>query len=467
MTDLVWQSASEQAALCSAGEVSAVELVEAHLRRIEEVNPALNAIVTLVPERALAKAAALDARRVRDGRAVGPLHGLPVAIKDLVATAGIRTTRGSPLHAADVPEADDLLVTRLRGAGAVVIGKTNTPEFGAGSHTFNPVFGVTRNPWDPARSAGGSSGGAAVAVATGMLPLADGSDTGGSLRNPASFCNVVGFRPSPGRVPGWPRSDPFDALSVSGPIARDVAGARLMLAALSVPDPRAGFAPPPVAPSNRPPRVAWSDDVGGLPVEPEVLAALAPGRALLEAAGCEVQDAGIDWSGADEAFETFRALGFVLELGETVRDHRDQVKQAVIWNVECGLRLTGADVARAVALRGAIFDRMCALLERFDALAGPVSQVAPFPVEWEWPERVAGRAMGSYIEWMRSCSRISITAHPAVSVPCGFTAGGLPVGLQLVGRPGGEGALLDLAEAFERVSPAAGRRPPEPVAAGA
>ena len=464
--ELVWRGAVEQAALVASRQVSAVELVEAHLVRIDALDRSLNAIVTLVPERALARAAELDRELARRGAPVGPLHGLPVAVKDLVDTAGIRTTQGSPLHADRVPDRDDLMVALLRAAGAVVVGKTNTPEFGAGSHTFNTVFGATRNPWRLDRSAGGSSGGAAVAVATAMLPFADGSDMGGSLRNPASFCNVVGLRPSPGRVPSGPRLDPFDALSVRGPIARTVADAELLLSALAGSHPCTPIQPPqPAERAAGPLRVAWSDDLGGLPVEPEVTAALAAGRGILEQAGCVVEQVDLDWSGADEAFETLRAIAFVAELGEAVLDHRELVKDTVVWNVERGLELTGERVARAVVLRGRLFARMCELTERFDALAGPVSQVAPFPLDSDWVREVAGVPMRSYIEWMRSCSRVTVTAHPAISLPCGFTDAGLPVGLQLVGRLGGERELLGLAAAFERCSPAAGRRPPEPPAA--
>jgi len=343
------------------------------------------------------------------------------------------------------------------------VGKTNTPEFGAGSHTFNPVFGLTRNPWDASRTAGGSSGGAAAAVAAGMLPVADGSDMGGSLRNPAAFCNVCGLRPSPGRWPAWPRLDPFDALSVQGPIARSVADLRLLLDALSAPDGRSPLRPPPAAASGGL-RVGFSPDLGGLPIDADVAAVIATAPDMLVAAGCSVEPVEVDLEGADEAFEVLRAVSFAAELAEVVADHPDRVKRTVIENVQRGLALTGGEVASALAARGRVFARWCELMERYDAIAAPVTQVAPFPVEVEWPVEVGGRRMGSYIEWMRACTRISVTAHPALSLPCGFTAAGLPVGLQLVGRLGGEHALLDLAAAVEAVSPAAGRRPPEPPA---
>ena len=459
----LWElSAVEQRRLLGAGEVSVVEVVTAHLERIEEVNPSLNAIVTLVPERALAEAARADDAKVR-GEAPGPLHGLPIAIKDLVDTAGIRTTYGSPIYRDHVPAEDAPLVRRLRAAGAIVVGKTNTPEFGAGSQTFNPVFGVTRNPYDLTLTPGGSSGGAAAAVATGMLPLADGSDLGGSLRNPASFCNVVGLRPTPGRVPDAERDDLWDPLSVSGPIARTVADAALLLGALAVPDPAVPLALPEwVAPDlDGDPgdlRIAWSRDLGGLPVDPAVTAALDGVRPALERVA-HVEDAEPDLAGADEVFHVLRALGFARGLAAEVRAHPDLVKETVVWNVREGLALDGERIARAQAARTEIFRRMTAFLLEYDALALPASLVPPFPVEVEWIEEIAGVRLDSYLDWMRACTRISVTAHPAISVPVAFTPAGLPVGLQLVGRYGDEAGLLRLAAAVEAAAGASTRRP--------
>jgi amidase len=464
-TALWRETATDLAARIRRREISAVEVMDAHLARIEQVNPLLNAIVTLDADGARLAAAEAD-RRLAAGAAPGLLHGLPIAIKDLEDTAGMRTTYGSPIYRDHVPHADALPVARLRRAGTIVIGKTNTPEFGAGSQTFNPVFGATRNPYDPSRTPGGSSGGAAAAVAAGMLPFADGSDLGASVRNPASFCNVIGLRPSPGRIPHGALR-PWDPLSVFGTIARTVADAAVLLRALCGPDPCVPLSlqdPPDsfdvnLASDPAGLRIAWSRHLGDLPVAPEVTAVLEERRGTLEAMGCIVEDVEPDLSGADEAFETLRAVGYAQSLGALLESHGDQLKQTVAWNTRLGLSLTGEQVARALTLQAAAFHGMRQLLERYDALALPVSQVAPFPVDEEWVREIAGVAMGSYIEWMRSCSRISVTAHPAISVPAGFTPDGLPVGLQLVGRYRGEISLLRLAAAFEEAT-RTGRRPP-------
>jgi amidase len=458
MSDELWRrSATDLAAAIRRREVACVEVMEAHLARIEAVNPVLNAIVTLDAELALRGAAAAD-RALGGAGEPGPLHGLPIAVKDLEDTAGMRTTYGSPIHRDHVPTQDTLLVARLRRAGAIVIGKTNTPEFGAGSQTFNPVFGATRNPYDPARTPGGSSGGAAAAVASGMLPLADGSDFGASIRNPASFCNLVGLRSSPGRVPNVPAPGAWNPLGVKGPLARTVQDAALLLRAVAGPDPRAPLSlddPPETfvlgaGLDPRGARIAWSRDLGDLPVEPEVTAVLEEARVALEAMGCIVEDVEADLIGADEAFEVLRALGFVQAFGALLDTHGDDLKDTVVWNTRVGLDLTPERIARALALQTDTFHRMRALLEDHDALALPVSQVPPFAVETEWVTEIAGTPMGSYLEWMRSCSRISVTAHPALSLPAGFTPGGLPIGLQLVGRHRGDLALLRLAAGIER-----------------
>ena len=439
--------------------MSAVEVVTDFLERIDAVNPRVNAIVTLVPERALAEAAAADNARTLQG----PLHGMPIAIKDLVDTAGIRTTYGSPLYADHVPNADAWLVRRLRDAGAIVIGKTNTPEFGAGSQTFNPVFGATRNPYDLSRTVGGSSGGAAAAVATGMLPFADGSDTGGSVRNPASFCNVVGLRPTAARVPDPERSDLWEPLSVVGPLARTVADAALLLGALaeplSVPLGLDAWARPGLIADLRGKRIAWSRDLGGLPVDPAVTAALEQTRPVFAELGCEVVETEPDLAGADEVFHVLRGLAFVRGLREVVSAHREAVKETVVWNVEQGLALDPERIARAQSMRSELFRRTAAFLERYDALALPASLVPPFPVEQEWVNEIAGVPLETYLDWMRACTRISVTAHPAISVPFAFTADGLPVGLQLVGRYGDERGLFELAAGVEGAVGASRRRP--------
>jgi amidase len=466
--DELWRwSATRLATAIRGRELTCVEVMAAHLGRIEAVNPALNAIVTLDADLALREAAAAD-RAVGGDRAPGPLHGLPIAVKDLEDTAGMLTTYGSPIYRDHVPTADSLVVARLRRAGAIVIGKTNTPEFGAGSQTFNAVFGATRNPYDLARTPGGSSGGAAAAVASGMLPLADGSDLGASIRNPASFCNLVGLRPSPGRVPNVPAADAWNPLGVRGPLARSVEDAALLLRAMAGPDPRAPLSlddPPDTfvigaGSDPRGARIAWSRNLGDLPVAAEVTAALEDSRAALGAMGCVVEDVEPDLTAADEAFEVLRGVGYAQAFGALLETRGDELKETVVWNTRMGLALTGERVARALALQTEVFHRMRSLLESYDALALPVSQVAPFPVEQEWVGEIAGVAMGSYLEWMRSCSRISVTAHPAMSIPGGFTPRGLPVGLQLVGRHRGELALLRLAAAIEEAT-AVGRRAPE------
>jgi amidase len=462
--ELAGAPATWLAARLRAGDVSAREVLDAHLERIASVNGAVNAIVTLEPERAREDAAGADERWAR-GERRGPLHGLPIAIKDLVQTQGIRTTFGSPIYADNVPDTDDLLVERIR---AIVIGKTNTPEWGAGSHTFNPVFGVTRNPLDPTRSAGGSSGGAAAALALGMVPIADGSDLGGSLRNPAAFCGVVGFRPSPGRVPSWPTEDPTDDLSVEGPMGRSVEDAALLLSAIAGPDPRIPISLPDDGESFAPPldddvtgtRVAFAPAADGvMPFEPEIVNAVTTAGPILEDLGCTLVDAFPDLAGARDAFLTLRAHAYARDLGPMLERERGRMKATVVWNVEAGLALTTDDVDRAVATKTAIHDRVDAFFSRIDALALPVTQVPPFPAELEYPAEVAGVPMATYLDWMSSCWTITVTGLPAISVPCGFTPEGLPVGLQLVGRRGGDLPLLRLAHAFERAADLEDRRP--------
>ena len=463
---LHWWTARDLAAAMRRRELSAREVVAWHLDRIQNVNPRINAIVSLAPEAALAAADAAD-RRAGAGAPLGPLHGLPIAIKDLEDTAGIRTTYGSAAFAEHVPEADSLLVKRLRAAGAIVIGKTNTPEFGVGSHTFNAVFGATRNPWALDRSAGGSSGGAGAALAAGLLPIADGSDHGGSIRNPASFNNVVGLRPTPGLVPDSGSSDVWNTASVAGPMARTVGDLALMLTAICAPDPQSPLShgdPAAFAGELRGElsglRVAWCPDVGGLPIEPAVLRVLDGARDRLTALGAEVQDVTLDLSAADEAFETLRGLAFARSFGPSLDVLRPVAKQALIWNVEQGLALDAPAIARAMMARSEVFTTFSYLFQRFDVLAAPAAQVVPFPVEQEYPAEVAGVAMPHYLGWMRACSRITVSAHPVAAVPAGFTDDGLPVGLQLVGRYRGDRRLLEHAAAWEAAAGLTERHPP-------
>jgi amidase len=459
--------ATGQAAALRSGACSARELVEAHLARIERVDPLVNAIVTRTPERALAAADAADQRRAR-GEQLPLLHGLPTAHKDLQDTASVRTTYGSRAYREHVPEVDSLLVARIREAGAISLGKTNTPEWGAGSHTFNAVFGATRNAWDTARSAGGSSGGAGVALACRMVALADGSDLGGSLRNPAAWSGVLGLRPTPGVVPRWPLAAPWLPYAVEGPMARTAGDLALLLRALAGPDPRDPLSQraaaleltAPLGADLRGRRVAWSPSLGGLPIAPAVRDALAAALPRLGEIGLDVGEDEPDLSGADEVFETWRAFQSALGLGEEYDARGGEMKATVRAEVERGRALSASQLIRATSLQAALAERALAFFARYDYLACPVTQVDPFPVEQEYAAEVDGIAMGSYIEWMRSNSRISVLACPAISIPAGFSAAGLPVGLQLVASPFGERSLLEVASALEQSTGLADRIPP-------
>lgn len=466
-TAIVELSACEIAHFLRTRALGASEVLEAFLAQIERINPRVNAIVTLELEDARKTASQIDRRRVH-GDDLGVFAGLPIAIKDLQATRGMRTTFGSPIYRNFVPDADSLMVQRLREHGFVIIGKTNVPEFGLGSQTFNPVFGATANPWDLAFTCGGSSGGAAVAVATRMMPFADGTDVGGSLRNPGAFNHVFGLRPSPGRVPNHPATHPWSGLGVTGPIARDAADAALLLAAMAGPDTRDPLSitedsvrfTAPLERDFRGVRIAYSKTLGGLPVDPRVTAVLEGGIELLSDLGCVVEEAEPDFSGADEAFEMHRGLDLAARLGSLLANHRSQLKDTAIWNIEQGLALDVKAILKGYAARTALYHRMCAFMSTYEFLLAPVSQVPPFELNCPYPQAINGVAMQSYIEWMRSCSRISITAHPCASVPCGFTERGLPVGLQIVGRYRDEWGILQLAHAFERINPTARVRPP-------
>jgi amidase len=465
--ELCLRPATELATMVRAREISARELIDAHLERIDRLNPALNAVVTLDPEGARAAADAADAV-LATGVDVGPLHGLPVAHKDTHATGGMRTTWGSPLHADTVPAHDELVVARLKAAGAIRIGKTNVPEFAAGSHTFNPLFGVTHNPYRHGLSAGGSSGGAAAALAAGLVPLAEGSDMGGSLRNPAAFCNVVGLRPTPGRVPTWPAAMGWSQLSVQGPMGRTVADVALQLCALAGPDPRVPISleepgsvfAPPLLRSLTGLRVAWAPDLGGrVTVDPAITAVLASSLGVFADLGADVAEDCPDLSGADEVFGTLRAWLFQAAFGEISRHSPDKVKESIRWNAELGARLTGPDLARAEQLHTRLHERVVSFFDRYDVLLAPTTQVLPFPVELEYPTEIAGVHQENYLEWMRSCTVISATGCPALSVPGGFTADGLPVGLQIIGRPRADRTVLEVGHAFEQATRFGERRP--------
>ena len=458
-SDLVFLAATEMAARIRRGELSAREVLEAHLAQIERMNPRVNAIVTLDAEGAMKRARAADEAQARGG-ALGPLHGLPIAHKDLVETARMRTTFGSPLFRDYVPTEDAIVVERARAAGAILIGKTNTPEFGAGSQTFNTVFGATGNPWDLTKTCGGSSGGAAVALATGMLPIADGTDMGGSLRNPAAYCGVVGLRPSPGRVPEFVRGNAWSTLSVAGPMARTTADVALLLSAIAGPDVRSPISIHESGAQFRADlkrdftgvRVAWFRQPSGVIFDRRVVKAVNARRKSFESLGCLVEEDDPDLTGADAAFHTLRAWGFAAKYKELAAAYPDQIKDSIHWEVERGSKLSGEDVARAITGKWEAWNRMREFLHKYEYYILPTAQVPPFDVELPYPREIEGVAMADYIDWMKSCYLISVLETPAISVPCGLTPEGLPVGLQIVGRHRADWSVLQLAHAFEQAS---------------
>jgi amidase len=463
-SELCEMSAVDLAGRLARKQVSAREVMAAHLAQIERINPKVNAIVTLVAEQAMNGAARADEALMR-GNPPGALHGLPVAHKDLVDTAGIRTTRGSPFFRDHVPTADALIVTRIRAAGAITVGKTNTPEFGAGSQTFNTVFGATRNPYDLSKTCGGSSGGAATAVACRMLPIADGSDAGGSLRNPPAFCNVVGLRPSPGRVAN--ESTSWTPIAVSGPIARTVADVALFLSAIAGPDRRSPLtiAEDPArfrAPLGRDfkgVRVAWWRGLGGIPFEPEIRRVVDANRKIFEDLGCVVEEAEPDFAGLDEAFPVLRFAANYSQFAPLVKQRPEWVKDTIKFEVAQAERATAADVGRALARQARMYDDSRRFFERYEYFVLPVTQVEPFDVNTPYPTEITGTAMTTYIDWMRSCWYVTMMSNPAISVPAGFSATGLPVGLQIVGRHRDEWSVLQLAHAFEQATNHVKRRP--------
>jgi amidase len=456
-SEICFLTATELTCRIQTKDLSVKEVMEAHLNQIERVNPRVNAIVTFLPELGMKGAEAADRALVR-GEEVGPLHGLPIAHKDLVLTKGIRTTFGSRIFASFVPDQDSLIVERLKRAGAITIGKTNTPEFGAGAQTYNEVFGVTLNPYDTTKTCGGSSGGAAVALACGMLPIADGSDLGGSLRIPANFCNVVGFRPSPGRVPIWPNEAAWFSLFVEGPMARTVEDIALILSAIAGPDSRS-----PITVSEsasvftrslerdfRGTRVAWPRSFAGLPIDPRVTAAIEVQRPVFESLGCLIDDADVDWTDTDEVFKVWRAWYYELMHAERLQSHRHLMKDTVVWNIEEGMKVTGPQLSWAERKRTELYHRVREFMKQYEFLVLPVNQVPPFDVTLEYVTEIGGTQMATYMDWFKSCSYISVVGLPAISVPCGFTPEGLPVGVQIVGRHRDDFGVLQLAYAFER-----------------
>lgn len=464
---LCFTSARELARLIRTGNVSAREVMVAHLRQIARLNPKLNAIVAKLDDApCLALADAADQRRAR-GETLGTLHGLPIAIKDTDPAVGFPFTRGSPIFRNDLPKADSVLVERLRHAGVLPIGKTNIPEFGMGSHTYNKVYGTTTNPYDPTKSAGGSSGGAGAALAAGMLPIANGSDLGGSLRNPGNFNNVVGFRPSVGLIPTAPAAMPFGNLAVKGPLARTVDDIAFLMGVMAGPDARDPACYPsdpavfskPLGRDLKNVRVAWCPDLGGLPLHPAVRAVLEKQRAIFERLGCIVEDAHPDLSGADEAFLTLRAWRTWSGLGSLVAEHRAQMKPEAITEIEAGAKVSTAELSRAMTTQAQIMERMRVFQQKYEFTLCAVNQVPPFDAKLDWPKEISGSKMEHYIAWMKSAYFITVTACPAISVPAGFTADGLPVGIQIVGRYRADFELLQIAHAFEQATEVWKRRP--------
>jgi amidase len=460
-TSLTRRSARELAALIRARKTSPVEVLDAHLAVIDRVNPQLNAFVTLVPEQARAAAQAAEAAVAR-GEELPPLHGLPVAIKDVTPTAGIRTTHASPLYKDFVPAEDAESVRRLKQAGAIVLGKTNTPEFAAGANTVNELFGATRNPWNPSLSAAGSSGGSAVAVATGMVPLAQGTDYGGSIRLPAAFCGIAGIRPTAGLVPNHPAALGWDAGSITGPLCRSVEDVALML------DCMVGFSP--LSPiSVAPPwpsalaavdatrdaaglRVAYASDIAGIGVDPEVDAVCRGAALALREAGAQVEEIAFDASAGYGPFMTWRGLGMVAGRYSELA-HLASFGANLRGNVEAGLKVTPLDVAEAERGRIALFHRFRQLLERFDVLLTPVAPVKPFPVEMNFPTEINGRKLASYIDWIAPTFLVTLVSLPAGSVPAGLTADRLPVGLQIIAPRFAEPLILRVARLVEQANP--------------
>ncbi|HVR65828.1 MAG TPA: amidase family protein [Verrucomicrobiae bacterium] len=461
-------TAQEAVRLLAERKVSPLELVEASAARIAATDKAVNAMPTLCLDRARD-----HAKRIMAGKApeVSPwLAGLPIAVKDLNDVAGVRTTYGSPIFADHVPERSDLMVERLEERGCITMGKSNTPEFGAGANTFNEVFGETLNPWNTRLTCAGSSGGAAVALATGQVWLATGSDLGGSLRTPASYCSVVGLRPSPGRVANGPNERPFGTLSVEGPMGRTVGDTALLLDAmagwhiedpLSLESPRESFQAAAAA-KRRPKRVGFSPDLGIVPVDAEVREICAAAARRFQDLGAAVEEACPDFTGAIDSFKTLRAAGFVAGYAALYETRRDKLKPDVIWNIEHGLKVTAGDIARAELARGTLYHRIVQFFQTHDLLLCPVAPVAPFDVKTRWIREINGVVFDNYVEWLRLAYAITLTSCPAISVPCGFTRDGRPIGLQMVGKPRGEAALLSAAAAFEEMTGLAKQLPIDP-----
>jgi amidase len=459
VTELADRTATQLRELVATRELSAVAVVEAALQRVEQLNATINAIVTLNP-RALDDARAIDGRLAR-GESPGVLCGLPVGIKDVTPVGGLRTTYGSPIYAEYVPDEDALVVRRLREAGAIILGKTNCPEFAAGGNTFNEVFGRTRNPWDTNKSAGGSTGGGAAALVTGMIALAEGTDLGGSLRIPASFCGVVGLRPSVGLVPTHPTDWVWDTLQVTGPMARTAEDVALMLQAicgasdvspLQQPTRERDFVAAVAAGCKRGLRIAYCADPARIGIDPALESICRNATFGLRDAGMVVEEIDLDLSAARAAFLSLRGQWFVTQMAPRM-DMAGLFGVNVANNVRAGLEVTMRDLAAAEQERGRIWHRFRDLFTRVDHLVTPCMAVPPFPVEQNYPDSIAGRKMLNYVDWIAPTFVLSMTALPVASVPCGLDADGLPVGLQIAGQPAGEEAVLALAAEIQRRHP--------------
>jgi amidase len=457
MEELIRLTAREAVRRLATRQVSPLELIDAAERRINETDGVLNAIPTRCFDRARAHAKRLMAEGPPKDPPPGYLYGLPIAVKDLTDVEGVRSTKGSPIFKDTVPAQSDVLVRNLEARGAIVIGKSNTPEFGAGAQTFNEVFGTTTNPWDTRKTCAGSSGGSAVALAAGQVWLATGSDLGGSLRTPASFCSVVGLRPSPGRVAHGPSVTPFDTMSVDGPMGRNVGDAALLLDAmagqfpedpLSLPAPGVPFVDAVDRPTA-PKRIAWTDFSRFGPINPEVRDICARAARRFQDLGVEVAEDTIDFGDPEEMFRVIRASAFLARQRANYESHRHLLKPEVVWNIEEGLRVGVEDIARAERARGELYQRAGAFFRNYDILALPAAPIPPFDHTIRYPETVEGVKMPTYISWVRVTFAVTLTSLPAISIPCGFTSEGLPVGLQLVGPPRGEARLLSAAAMLE------------------
>jgi amidase len=454
----------------NSGEVTPLDLLDALENRIAEIDGKTNALPILCFDRARTQAKALMQKPAGER---GLLAGMPVPIKDLTNVAGVLTTQGSPIYKDTVPTSSDIVVEQIEAGGGVVYAKSNTPEFGAGAHTFNEVSGATRNPWNTSRSASGSSGGAAVALATGMAWLAHGTDMGGSLRNPASFCGIVGLRPSIGRVPHSPAFKIDRNLTVHGPMARNVEDIALLLDAMSGEHPADPLSLPRLPTSflsaarsgKRPRRVAYSPDLGITPVDPEVAAITRKAASRFAEAGVIVEEAHPDLREAHECFHVLRAFDFAISKAALLRSKREYLKPEVIWNIEEGLKLSVEKIERAEAQRVAMAARTLEFFKTYDLLLTPATIVAPFPIENRYVAECAGKKFDNYVEWLGIVYAITLACCPALSLPCGFTASGLPVGLQMVAAPRGEAPLLAGAKVLEDILGVRGTTPIDPKAA--